>query len=66
MAGTATETIRGGNMGVWTAIGVGTGAAVGVATGDLALWSAVGIAVALPWVRSRIEAENRLFYSGRQ
>lgn len=44
MAATVTETIRGGNMGVWTAIGVGTGAAVGVATGDLAVWSAVGIA----------------------
>lgn len=30
------------NMGVWTAIGIGIGGAIGVATGDIAVWTALG------------------------
>lgn len=30
------------NMGFWPAIGVGAGAAMGVATGDIAVWTALG------------------------
>lgn len=30
------------NMGYWPALGVGAGAAMGVATGDLAVWTALG------------------------
>ena len=55
MAGSVKPEENGGSMGVWTAVGIGLGAAVGVATGALAVWTAVGAAagVALGAVRQR-------------
>lgn len=44
MARIAKTTENDREMGVWTAIGVGTGAAIGVATGTIAVWTAVGAA----------------------
>jgi hypothetical protein len=32
-------------MGVWTAVGVGIGVAIGAALHDLAVWTAIGAAI---------------------
>jgi hypothetical protein len=35
------------SLGAWTAIGIGVGAALGVATDSFALWIAIGVVVGL-------------------